>query len=376
MSFSIRTILLSLLFDSVGKYLEDNTSHADAVFWHLNGLEFDEFSIILMDFFDESLRLLRKLVSWNKITIAFDETFIPYYGRKTDSVWVHGYKNGVKGAVGSYKFMVASIVLANKRFNLFMIPMSVTDNSVALVDEILIKIKKYFLVSLVLLDRGFASKEATYNLEKADVKYIILCPKWKNVKKHLSNKELKVVEKTHYYKNKHRYDVDMKYVFAYKFFQHDWVFLTNTKYSTPLALMMHYKGRWSIETGFRMMDLADIKSKSTNMVIRAFLFTISIILHNEWLEYRETEQITFAKYLENIILANNDLIKLINKVKNAKEKFNIKLTNKEKKIMTLSSFNNLNDNNIKKRITHQKNSFNLIKKEYLEETNIQKQIIV
>ncbi len=376
MSSQIRTILVSLLFDGIGRYLEDTTTHTDAIFWHLNNLEFEEFSEFLMIFFDKSLYALRRLVSWNKITVAFDETFIAYYGKNTSSCWIHGYKNGVKGCVGSYKFMVASIVLANKRFNLFMIPMATTDNSVQLVDEILIKIRKYFRVKLVLLDRGFASKEAVYNLKKSRVKYIILCPKWTNVKKHLSNKERIVTEKTHYYKNKHRVNVNMKYVFAYGFFNHDWVFLTNTNYSSPLALIMYYKGRWSIETGFRVMDLADIKSKSTNMIIRTFLFTISMILHNEWLEFRETEHITFDKYLNELNIANKPLTQILEEIKTAKNRFGIKLTNKENKIIQ-SYFSKLSAKYCKNNcFLNLENLFYLNEKKFLKATSIQMSIIV
>ena len=375
MSPQIRCILRSLLFDSVGKYLEDTTSHADAIHWHLNNMNFEEFSVILMDFFEVMLKQLRKVVSWDKITIAFDETFIPYYGKNKSSCWVHGYVNGVKGAVGSYKFMVASVVLAKKRFNLFMVPMATSDNSVKLVDEILVKIKKYFRVELVLLDRGFASKEAAYNLEKANVKYIILCPKWTNVRKHLKNKERIIVEKTKFYYDKKRYDVDMKYVFAYGFYEHNWAFITNTNYKTPLALILYYKGRWSIETGFRVMDLADIKSKSTNMIVRAFLFTISLILHNEWLEFRETENITFAKYLQQLNLANINLTDLFEQIKLAKQKFNVTLTTEEQKILSSKAI--FNFQKYERHIfIQEKSNFKMNIGCLIMETNLQNQIIV
>jgi len=41
--------------------------------------------------------------------IAIDETHEPFYGR-LKNLWIHDYRNGVKGATGSYKYIVVSIV--------------------------------------------------------------------------------------------------------------------------------------------------------------------------------------------------------------------------------------------------------------------------
>jgi hypothetical protein len=44
-----------------------------------------------------------------RFIIAIDETHEPFYG-KIKNLWIRDYTNGVKGATGSYKYIVASIV--------------------------------------------------------------------------------------------------------------------------------------------------------------------------------------------------------------------------------------------------------------------------
>ncbi len=348
MSSNLFIVLRSILFSAAEQkdYLENITSHADAINKHLYNIDILEFINLLEVFFLGLMKYCKKLPFSNGgITIAFDETFIPYYGRKRkENIWIHGYKNGWKGASGTYKFMAASVILQKKRFVLFMLPMATTDNSVAFVDDMLIKIKKYFRVNFVQLDRGFASKEAVYNLEKQNVKYIILCPRWSNISKLLKKKTRTLEDETYYYKLKHRVNVTMKYVFAYDFFGHNWVFLTNTNYKTPLALILYYKGRWGIETSFRVMDEADIKSKSTIIVIRTFFMIVSIVLYNQWIDNREELGCIFRKYLDMVKLSEKNPIQVLKELKEAKIAMGIPLTKDEENI-----FNKIENSFFKKK---------------------------
>ena len=158
MSHEIRSVLTTLLFNAAesNDYLENITSHADAIHWHLNKIEFEDFISSLNNFFIALLKILRKQ-NLGMLTIAFDETFIPFYGRQKD-FWVHGYNNNVKGARGSYKIMSCSIVLHEKRFVLYSVPMHIGQDTPNLVEEILTLVKKYLRVRMVLLDRGFFNK--------------------------------------------------------------------------------------------------------------------------------------------------------------------------------------------------------------------------
>ena len=149
------------------------------------------------------------------------------------------------------------------------------------------------------------------------MKYIILTPKNKKIKRLMEAKELQVVDfiKSNYEKSTHYTQVE--YVFGYNIFGYNWAFTTNCRMNI-LAMIMTYKGRWGIETTFRVMDLAEIKSKSTNIIIRTFLFLVSIVLYNLWLEFKEHHQITFETFLDNLALASKSKEQVIRDWENSR----------------------------------------------------------
>ncbi|MFQ5620434.1 MAG: transposase [Candidatus Nanoarchaeia archaeon] len=321
MTLGLSTLLFSTLSTAAeqNEYLEGVSQHADAIGWHLNKVKSLDFIASLQEFFVLHLKDLKRRKSMNFLTVAFDETYISYYGKRTDSVWIHGYKNKVKGATGSYKFMVVSIVLRNERYVLGLLPMATTDSTIDCVEEMLALIKKQFNVSLVLLDGGFASKELVRSMDEQQQKYIALCPKWKNVKKFLEKGIVGICEIKKIRKHRREIPVKVQYVIEYNLLEHDWVFLTNTDLR-GMDLVRAYKARWGIETTFRVMDHADIKSKSTNIVTRTFFFLISTLLYNMWIEEREKLGCTFTKYLDWIVLAQKNKEQLISEWKEAKMK--------------------------------------------------------
>ncbi len=334
MTPALRLFLFPMLSTAAeqNEYLESVSEHADAIGWHLGQTDIETFLPLMLLFFEQVLKILRGKL--NFLTLAFDETFLPYYGKKgKESVWIHGYTNKIKGATGSYKFMVVSIVMRNQRFVLFALPMATTDSSVKMVDDMLTRIKREFHVSLVLLDRGFASKELAHTMEQQNQKYIALCPKWKNVKKYLKQGITGICETKKIRHHRRETRVHMQYVLAYGLLEHDWVFLTNTAL-TGMDLVRAYKARWGIETTFRVMDHADIKSKSTNIVIRSFFFLLSIVLYNLWIEQREELEMTFTQFLDALAMAHTSLDKVIEKVRIAKEALGIALTAQEKRILS------------------------------------------
>lgn len=336
MTHELRTLLFSTLSTAAeqNEYLEGLTSHADAIGWHLGKVDILDFIEQLNAFFLLFLITLKRDTTLNFLTLAFDETYLPYYGKKGGTTpWIHGYKNKVKGARGSYKFMSVSIIVRNQKFVLFTLPMATSDKSVVLVDELLTKIKKHFHVSLVLLDRGFASKELAYNMEQQNQKYIALCPKWKNVKQFLEQGITGICETKKIRKHRREMVANMQYVIEYNLLKHDWVFVTNTDLC-GMDLIRAYKARWGIETTFRVMDQADIKSKSTNIVIRTFFFLMSVVLYNMWIEQREELGLTFSKFLDVHALSQKSLCQVIEEVKCAKETMGVPLTQEEKRMLS------------------------------------------
>lgn len=315
-------------------YLENLTSHADAIHWHLNQVKIEDFEQYLCQYFIAFLKYLRKQVSWNKITIAFDETFIPFYGKITDN-WVNGYNNKIKGAKGTYKFMVCSIIIQKKRFILSIMPMHNLQDTNKTVYGMLDLIKSKFNVETVLFDRGFCNKKLCRELELTNTKYLILSPKRANIKRFMGAKESEIIVETEINENKTKNKYGWRFVFAYDLFGYDWAFATNLQMS-PNNLVKLYKCRWGIETNFRIMDFADIKSKSKNIVTRCFFFLISAVLFNSWLEL--DREITFETYLDSLALANQSLQSLLANFEAAKKLHSINIDENEQKI--LSSFVN------------------------------------
>lgn len=311
-------------------YLENLSVHADAIHWHLNRVSIFDFEKYLLDYFLLFLKNLRKSVSWNKICVAFDETFIPYYG-KIDDNWVCGYTNNVKGATGSFKFMVCSIVVNKKRFILGILPMHNNQDANKTVYNILDLVKSKFNVETVLFDRGFCNKKICRELERKQVKYLVFSPKRSNIKKFLKAQKTEVIVKTKISENMSRTNYKWRFVFAYNQYGHDWVFATNLT-QNPTDLVKLYKARWGIETNFRIMDFANIKSKSKNIVTRCFFFLISAILFNQWLKL--DKKITFETYLDCLELTSKPLRELLEQFKQAKRILGIKITQSEEKILS------------------------------------------
>lgn len=310
-------------------YLENLTTHSDAIHWHLNKVKIEDFELYLKQFFEYFLKSLRKKVSWDKITIAFDETFIPFYGKVTDN-WVNGYTNKIKGAKGTYKFMVCSIIVKKKRFILGVMPMHNLQDTNKTVFEMLDLVKSKFRVETVLFDRGFCNKKLCREMEKQKTKYLILSPKHKNIKRFMEAKETEIVVETKIDENKSRNKYNWRFVFGYNLFGYDWAFATNLQ-MTPENIVKLYKCRWGIETNFRVMDFADIKSKSKNIVTRCFFFFISAFLFNSWLEF--DKKITFETYLDTLALANQSLEDLLRNFEAARKLHSISLDENEQRIL-------------------------------------------
>jgi hypothetical protein len=319
-------------------YLENLTSHADAIHWHLNKVDIIDFELCLKEYFQDFLKNIRKKVCWNKITIAFDETFIPFYGKASDN-WVNGYNNKVKGAKGTYKFMVCSVIIKKKRFILNIMPMHNLQDTNKIVFEMLDLIKSKFHVETVLFDRGFCNKKLCREMERKNTKYLILSPKRKNLKRFMDAKESEIIVETKINENKSCNKYSWRFVFGYDLFGYDWAFATNLQ-MTPKNIVKLYKCRWGIETNFRVMDLADIKSKSKNIVTRCFFFLISAILFNSWLEL--DKQVTFETYLDYLALANMTIGEILQRFKDARELLDIPITREEQQF--LSSFVSFSEN--------------------------------
>lgn len=241
------------------------------------------------------------------IVLAFDYTDEDFYGN-VNSLWIYGY-NGQHGVKGKFKFLSCAIVNAEipQRIPLVSVPVMQGHNMAQAVAWCWVMVEPLVnSISLSLFDRGFYSKDLMLTLSNAQRPYLIFVPKTEVIKKELEY--LKPSEKT---KIRHDFKVRkdkttfkghttlaiLKQIFdrnSQKSF--DWAFATNQESIDLDYIVPTYKGRWRIETGFRVQDEAYIASKSKDVRIRFFYFVYEQVLQLLWIVLYK-EDLNFKQFL-------------------------------------------------------------------------------
>lgn len=220
---------------------------------------------------------LRKLKGKKAIVIV-DYTCEPFFG-KTQDDWIHGYRPA-PGSRGCYKFLVASIVVGEQRYFVYAKPVSIIADETFELWQMLTHLQILGIkIKVVLMDRGIArDAENLALLHDLKIKYLGLYPKYRNIKKIIAKMKLRFINRKFKVKSVPTRLVigkDIKRKFA-------WVFVTNMEIGEFHKYLQLYKKRWNIETGFRVHDEATIKTKSTDIRVRYFLFIAGMLLYNCW----------------------------------------------------------------------------------------------
>lgn len=166
-------------------------------------------------------------------------------------------------------------------------------------------------IKVIYFDRGFYSSRLIDYLEnkkgKNPLPYVILARRDKKINRYIEQTKILGI-----FKHEFRYCLDKsswkpKTTIVVcknagvnsKGEQYHMIFATNLKPS--LSLIKKYKNRWNIETGFRIMEEAKIKTKSNNPIIRLFYFLLRCLLHMMW-SFNNTKKVycVFKRYLRNI----------------------------------------------------------------------------
>jgi len=172
-------------------------------------------------------------------------------------------------------------------------------------------------IKLVLFDRGFYSKELMLTLSKTGYPYLIFVPKNEKVKRELAEMAEAERKKIHYeFKlNKDKTILRGRTTLALlkKIFEpsngksFDWAFATNQDEIDLDYIIPTYKGRWRIETGFRVQDEARIKSKSKDMRIRFFFFVYEQVLQLLWAVLYK-EELSFKAFVIAMYEMSNERV--------------------------------------------------------------------
>ena len=250
------------------------------------------------------------LLKERRVMLAFDYTAEDFYG-DSGGRWLHGW-TGEKGVKAKFSFLSVNLVDSDLRIPLLSIPSPLLSSKSEEISSLLADISSFMPLSnidLALFDRGFYSKEVMHMLNSTDIPYLIFVPKNSGIREELSSMgkgEKKITLHSFEYTT-----VDGKKVrdsthlaFLKRIFDHktesyfDWVFATNVEDIDLDKIIRTYKMRWRIETSFRVQDEAKIKSKSTNIKVRYFLFAYEQLIESIWyLFYKERDSIPFKSFL-------------------------------------------------------------------------------
>ena len=246
-------------------------------------------------------------LSEQDVVLALDHTAEDFYGDVQGS-WIHGW-TGEEGVTGKFKFLTCALVSSDipEKVPLFSIPVQVGYNLAKNVIFCLSVVRTMVRsIKLVLFDRSFYSKELIMALTDSGYPYLIFVPKNKMVAAELEQMAEDERRTVHYEfeLNKDRTVLRGETTLAFlrkvidptngKVF--DWSFATNQEQINLDYIVPTYKGRWRIETGFRVQDEARIKSKSKEIRVRFFFFVYEQLLQLLWVVLYKNE-VSFKEFL-------------------------------------------------------------------------------
>lgn len=241
-------------------------------------------------FFTMTKKQLKRF-KYKRAIVIIDYTHEPFFGG-TKNEWIHGYRPA-NGSVGCYKFLAASIVVGKQRYFVYAKPVNVITDETFELWQILAQLKRLCIrIECVLMDRGIArSSENLALLHDMKVRYLGLYQKYRNIKQVIKDMKHKTINR----KFKVR-GVPTRLVIGKKKFV--WVFVSNMELDCFEKYLKLYRKRWNIETGFRVHDEATIKTKSTDIRVRYFLFIAALLMYNCWKSLRI--QTSFKRFVIQI----------------------------------------------------------------------------
>jgi hypothetical protein len=259
--------------------------------------------------YEKAVRTALKILRFGRVKLAIDTTEDPFWGKnglQHTRVPVHD------DSPASWQYINLSIVEP------YFVPlMSLRYSQFDDLDKLAIDLLEYartlpIKINLVLFDRGFYHAKLIDYLENkkggrplpylilvpkndAIKEYIGKCDKFMNVFKHIMNYS----QKKSQWKPKTLIVIFKDVVKDKNGNPIDFVFATNQKPCLNLLLM--YRKRWNIETGFRIHDEARIKSKSSIPIIRFFYHLIGMLFIIMWrVNNFKKKYFVFKRYLKHI----------------------------------------------------------------------------
>lgn len=277
-------------------YVETLGSHSDSLHRWIKQSYLDDFQRS----FEMVVRKNLMLLGVSRARLSVDVTPEPFYGKSSSP-----FLFGVKGERwnSEFHYIVISLITRNKSLPLMALPVVVGEGVAKPTVELIKYAQSVFKnISLITFDRGFYSAELIDYLEAHKLRYIIFIPQKRGRIKEYVEQTTTLGKYHHtmkYAKEKSLWKPKTTIVVCKGIDEFPWLFATNINFKTRSEYIYYYKRRWQIETNFRVSDEANIKSKSTNHLIRYFYFLISILLQGLWIVNKNIkEYLPFKKYLD------------------------------------------------------------------------------
>ena len=274
-------------------YIETLSNKADSLNYHLKKG--------YLEIFDKEFsRFAGKFVQKQRlglVDIVVDVTEENFYGKST-GLFIHPWTKE-KGIMGKFRYLVAGILFRNKILPFYVAILQRGEFKADMLGNIVALCNKMHLqVRCMYLDRGFYAGEVIDELELKDMKYLIFARK-----SHLFRCMLESVDKNaivkheiKYKKNKSSHRAETNIALVKDVDGYDWCFATNLFLRDARKYVRLYRGRWNIETMFRVHDEAKIKSKSIKSIVRLFYFMVSMLLVLLWNLYAKQVYV-FKRFL-------------------------------------------------------------------------------
>lgn len=279
-------------------YVETLGSHSDSFHRWVKSSYLEDFQRS----FELIVRKNLKVLGVGRARLAIDITPEPFYGKSASA-----FLFNVKGErwKSEFHYIVISLITRNKSVPLMALPVMVGQGVARPTIELLKYAQKLFRnISIITFDRGFYNAELIDYLEAHKLRYLIFIPKKKGrITKYVEQTTTfeKYAHNMKYSKEKSTWKPQTTIVVCKGIDEFPWIFATNINFRTRSEYIYWYKRRWQIETNFRVSDEANIKSKSTNHLIRYFYFLTSLLLQGLWIVNKNIKEYTpFKKYLDQI----------------------------------------------------------------------------
>jgi len=290
-------------------YIETLCNKSDSIFKYIKE---SKKSMFLFSYLNYMKQVSKKInLHKKRVVLAFDYTHETFWG-DVQGLNIHGTPKTSKGT-GEFKFLTVSQVSGkiNAKIPLLSIPIKLGHNKTSEIIYSLELIKELIgEIELILFDRGFYDFELMMSLNKLNISYLIFVPKQQGeIQNTLSQmypdeRQIKVFKfSKNINKTVYRDQTNMAFlkdIFDGKSYTHfDWCFVTNVDNFNIDKMIPIYKCRWRIETGFRVQDEANCKTKSVEMIIRYFQFLYEQILQSIWSVFYSREM-SFKQFIISI----------------------------------------------------------------------------